>query len=88
MTAAQGISFAGLHPATLPLAMLPLIRSRAAHQSCRQPCNQLPFPRVFPSYSQQTNGCGHTARRQVAGLFALENTPDVRLAAKVFLGAL
>ena len=27
-------------------------------------------------------------RRQVGGLFALENTPDVRLAAKVFLGAL
>jgi len=62
MTAAEGISLAGLHPATLPLAMLPFIRSRAANQSCRQPRNQPPFPHVFPSYSQQTNDRGHTAQ--------------------------
>jgi len=62
MTAAEGIRLAGLHPATLPLVMLPLIRARVAHQSCRQPCGQLPFPRVFPSHSQQTNCCGRTAQ--------------------------
>src|SRR6516165_2634651 len=62
MTAAEGIRLAGLHPATLPLVMLPLIRARVGPQSFRQPCGPLPFPRVFPSHSQQTNCCGRTAQ--------------------------
>jgi len=66
MTAAEGFSLAGLHPATLPIAKLPLIRSRAPHQSGRQLCNQLPFPRVLPYTRQQTNCCGRTAQPSYA----------------------